>query len=122
MRAARKSPGRLGGSILDASDVAVGDLPARRRLERWAYDMRISIAKVMLAKADAEDEPEAPNGTQGGCEQCQRTNVKASDRHCDDCRRAKVYGWRRVRSDDAAGAMTLAYSPQRALPSSSAAL
>jgi hypothetical protein len=30
------------------------------------------------------------------CEQCQRTNVSASDHHCDECARAwKVYGWLR---------------------------
>ena len=46
------------------AQVAVGDLSMRRRLERWVYDTRTSIAKVMLAKADAEGEPEAPNEKQ----------------------------------------------------------
>ena len=47
-----------------AAQVAINDLSMRRRLERWVYDTRMSITKVMLAKADAEGE-EAQNGTQG---------------------------------------------------------
>jgi hypothetical protein len=57
----------IAGVVLSAlssmpAQVAIADLSVRRRLERWAYDTRKSIAKVMLAKADAEGEPEAPNG------------------------------------------------------------
>ena len=50
-------------SAMPAQCAPVGDLPARRRLERWVNDVRIAIAKTMNGMADAEGEPEAPDGT-----------------------------------------------------------
>lgn len=51
-------------SSMPAMCAPVGDLPARRRLERWVHDVRIAMVKTMNGIADAEGEPEAPNGTQ----------------------------------------------------------
>jgi hypothetical protein len=50
-------------SSLPAQCAPVGDLPARRGLERWVNDVRIAMAKTMNGVADAEGEPEASNGT-----------------------------------------------------------
>ena len=50
-------------SSMPAQCAPVGDLPARRRLERWVTDVRMAIAKTMNGIADAEGEPEAPDGT-----------------------------------------------------------
>jgi hypothetical protein len=51
-------------SSLPAQCAPTGDLPTRRKLEKWVRDVRIAIAKTMNGIADAEGE-EAPNGTQG---------------------------------------------------------
>jgi hypothetical protein len=48
---------------MPAQCAPVGDLPARRKLERWVHDVRIAIAKTLNGIADAEGEAEAPNGT-----------------------------------------------------------
>ena len=51
-------------SSMPAQCAPVGDLPARRKLERWVHDVRLAMVKTMNEIADAEGEPEAPNGTQ----------------------------------------------------------
>ncbi|PSO17612.1 hypothetical protein [Bradyrhizobium sp. MOS002] len=50
-------------SAMPAQCAPVGDLPARRKLERWVTDVRMAIAKTLNGIADAEDEPEAADGT-----------------------------------------------------------
>jgi hypothetical protein len=44
-------------SSMPAQVAPVGDLPMRRRLERWVYDARLAMGKTLVAKADADGEP-----------------------------------------------------------------